>query len=125
MWSGVAVGLAHRKECVALLLAASGQRGRYCYIILLHNTLLELLAWPGQIQLTCLASTANTYKSTMTKGKENNGNAQKIRDLEEEVRHYREELRRREEQVEALKREKARLQASVKAKEAIVAARRQ
>ena len=63
----------------------------------------------------------------MTKGKENNGfgNDKRIRALEEEAAHYREELRRHTEEVERLKREKSRLAASVKAKEAIVAARRQ
>ena len=69
----------------------------------------------------------------MTKGKENSGWAwgnqfgdpKRIRALEEEAAHYREELRRHTEEVEALKKEKSRLQASVKAKEAIAAARRQ
>ena len=63
-------------------------------------------------------------------GKENDGydsyeHSRKIRALEEEKDHYTSELRRHTEEVEGLKREKSRLQASVAAKEAIAAARRQ
>ena len=57
--------------------------------------------------------------------KENLENLGTIAKLREEKRHYEESLRRRTEEVEALKREKSRLEASVRAKEAIAAARRQ
>ena len=53
--------------------------------------------------------------------KENQG---RIAKLEEEAAHYREQLRRRCEEVEMLKREKARLQKSVRDKEAIAAAKK-
>ena len=54
--------------------------------------------------------------------KENEG---KIRRLEEEKAHYEEQLRRRTEEVEMLKREKARLEKSVRDKEAIAKAKPQ
>ena len=54
--------------------------------------------------------------------KENEG---KIRRLEEEKAHYEEQLRRRTEEVEMLKREKARLEKSVRDKEAIAKAKHQ
>ena len=54
--------------------------------------------------------------------KENGG---KIARLEEEKRHYQEQLRRRTEEVEMLKREKSRLERSVRDKLAIAAAKKQ
>ena len=54
--------------------------------------------------------------------KENGG---KIAALEEEKRHYQEQLRRRTEEVEMLKREKSRLERSVRDKLAIAAAKKQ
>ena len=57
--------------------------------------------------------------------KENRGDARRIAQLEAEKEHHEEVLRRRCEEVEALKREKSRLEASVRAKQAIAAARRQ
>ena len=61
----------------------------------------------------------------MVQNKENQANAGRIAKLEAEKEHHEEVLRRRCEEVEALKREKARLEASVRAKQAIAAARRQ
>ena len=54
--------------------------------------------------------------------KENQG---KIQQLEEEKAHYEEQLRRRTEEVEVLKREKARLEKSIRDKEACAASKRQ
>ena len=54
--------------------------------------------------------------------KENEG---KIARLEEEKRHYQEQLQRRTEEVEMLKREKSRLERSVRDKLAIAAAKKQ
>ena len=56
--------------------------------------------------------------------KENRGDAGRIARLEAEKRGYEEALRRRTEEVEGLKKEKARLEASVWAKLAIAAARK-
>ena len=56
--------------------------------------------------------------------KENEVYSRKIARLQREKEHHEEILRQRCEEVEALKREKKRLEASVKAKEAIAAARR-
>ena len=56
--------------------------------------------------------------------KENRGDARRIAQLEAEKRGYEEALRRRTDEVEGLKREKARLEASIRAKLAIAAARK-
>ena len=61
----------------------------------------------------------------MVQNKENQANSGRIAKLEREKEHHEEQLRRRCEEVEALKREKKRLEASVRAKQAIAAARRQ
>jgi len=62
------------------------------------------------------------FSPSATMDKENEG---KIRRLEAEKAHYEEQLRRRTEEVEMLKREKARLEKSVRDKEAIAKAQRQ
>ena len=62
------------------------------------------------------------FSHSATMDKENEG---KIRRLEEEKVHYEEQLRRRTEEVEMLKREKARLEKSVRDKEAIAKAKPQ
>ena len=54
--------------------------------------------------------------------KENGGDIAK---LENEKRHYENELRKRNDEVDLLKKEKARLEASIKVKEAIAAAKKQ
>ena len=64
----------------------------------------------------------NFVKMPFKADKENSG---KIASLEEEKRHYEEQLRRRTEEVEMLKREKARLERSVRDKQAIAAAKKQ
>ena len=61
----------------------------------------------------------------MVVNKENQANSGRIAKLEREKEHHEEQLRQRCEEVEALKREKKRLEASVRAKQAIAAARRQ
>ena len=57
--------------------------------------------------------------------KENQAYSGKIAKLQREKEHHEEQLRQRCEEVEALKKEKKRLEASVRAKQAIAAARRQ
>ena len=64
----------------------------------------------------------STQSDKMLADKENQG---KIAKLEEEAAHYREQLRRRCEEVELLKKEKARLEKSVRDKLAIAAAKKQ
>ena len=60
---------------------------------------------------------------TKAKGNKENQAQGKIAALEEERAHYEEVLRRRTEEVDSLKREKARLERSVRDKEAIAAVR--
>ena len=74
------------------------------------------------LHLLLVSSLLKLASHCLTMDKENQG---KIVKLEEEAAHYREQLRRRCEEVELLKKEKARLEKSVRDKLAIAAAKKQ
>ena len=61
----------------------------------------------------------------MPLGQADKENGANIAKLEEEKKYYEDELRRRTDEVELLKKEQARLKASIKVKEAIAAAKKQ
>ena len=61
----------------------------------------------------------------MPLGQADKENGAHIAKLEEEKKYYEDELRRRTDEVELLKKEQARLKASIKVKEAIAAAKKQ